>query len=329
MRINRFIALLLIIFSSATAAEAIILRGIVSEVRDGQTIIVSLQNGQNMIVSLKAVDAPELDQDHGDLSRQHLANLVLKKPVEIDFTATGSAQEVARVICNQIDISLQVLRDGSAWYDRKMDPELTESERNIFGLAEKLAREEQRGIWRDGTPMPPWEWRQMQYAKNSPASLVAPPRKTGNNGLQQDDLLLRKRNSNDIKSTATGASSSATTNTALTKVRSPKPPSTRINSPGQDADFRAHFSPERMNIVYFYADWCPACRGLTPVMAEINKNAPDMQVLFMDIGEWDTPVTQKYNITSVPHLKVYDKSGTLIGEGRAAREWLLSKFAKK
>ena len=91
----------------------------------------------------------------------------------------------------------------------------------------------------------------------------------------------------------------------------------------------SYFSPDRISVVYFYAEWCPACRGLSPIMDAINAQVPDMQVLFMDIGDWNTPVTQRYNITSVPHLKIYDKSGSLLAEGRSANAWLQQAMAER
>jgi hypothetical protein len=64
-------------------------------------------------------------------------------------------------------------------------------------------------------------------------------------------------------------------------------------------------------------------------MAEINARIPDMQVLFMDIGDWNTPVTQQYGINYVPYLKIYDKSGNLVADGKPAREWLLKAVAER
>jgi hypothetical protein len=61
-------------------------------------------------------------------------------------------------------------------------------------------------------------------------------------------------------------------------------------------------------------------------MAKINRDAPDIQVLFLNIGDWNTPITNRYNITSVPYLRIYDKNGSLIAEGREARNWLLREF---
>jgi hypothetical protein len=64
-------------------------------------------------------------------------------------------------------------------------------------------------------------------------------------------------------------------------------------------------------------------------MAEINAHSPDMQVLFMDIGDWNTPVTQQYGISFVPYLQIYDKSGRLVADGKAARSWLLQAMAER
>jgi hypothetical protein len=58
------------------------------------------------------------------------------------------------------------------------------------------------------------------------------------------------------------------------------------------------------------------------MMDEINRQIPDMQVLFMNIGEWNTPVAQQYGVSYVPYLMIYDKSGTLVSSGKAAHAWL-------
>jgi hypothetical protein len=55
---------------SAKPARAVVLRGVVTEVRDGQSVVV-LSGGRNFVVSLVGVAAPEMDQDFGDASRQH------------------------------------------------------------------------------------------------------------------------------------------------------------------------------------------------------------------------------------------------------------------
>ena len=317
----RLLILLFLLFSAAPA-NALVLRGTVSEVRDGQSIVV-ISGGRKLTVVLEGVDAPELKQEFGEVAQQYLASLILDKAVEVDFSQLQRDHVVGKVFCNQLDIGLQVIRDGAAWYDKTSGNSLTEEERTVYSAAQQAARNEMRGMWRDGSPMPPWEWRRAEVWRSA-QRVTAAHKNTGVNngrrGLQNEDILFSGR-----RPVANGTGNSRGRGSLA--ARSPKPSAKPLNRPGQDADFRSYFTPERISIVYFYADWCPACRGLTPVMDAINAQVPDMQVLFMDIGDWNTPVTQQYGVTSVPHLKIYDKSGNLVAEGRAARDWLQQAMA--
>ena len=315
MKFNRILILLFLLLSVAPA-NALVLKGVVSEVRDGQSLVI-ITGGRKLGVILQGVAAPELKQDFGEVSRQYLASLILDKAVEVEFSQLQSDHVVGKLFCNQLDIGLQVIRDGAAWFDKTSGYSLTEVERGIYAESQQLARNEMRGIWKDGSPMPPWEWRRAEIWKSSLRN-TATYKKNPRGGLQSEDLMFAKR-------------ASLANAPADSKARgsSPKPSLKPLNKPGQDADFRSYFSPDRISIVYFYAEWCPACRGLSPVMDAINAQIPDMQVLFMDIGDWNTPVTRQYDITSVPHLKIYDKSGSLVAEGRAAKDWLLQATAAR
>ncbi|HKR59935.1 MAG TPA: thioredoxin family protein [Pyrinomonadaceae bacterium] len=109
----------------------------------------------------------------------------------------------------------------------------------------------------------------------------------------------------------------------------PKPPIVPLNSPGEDADFQRYLTSGRISVVTFFADWCPTCRRWAPLLGLTHGSFPDMQVLLMDIGEWDTPVTKKYGIESVPHFKIYDGDGRLIVEGDNADDWLRNAIAQR
>ena len=102
----------------------------------------------------------------------------------------------------------------------------------------------------------------------------------------------------------------------------PKPPSSALNRPGEDFDFSSYLKHGRVSIAYFYADWCPACREVTPVLERINRDDTNTQVLFLDIGDWDSPLADRYRISSVPFLRIYDEKGFFIAEGREAIDWL-------
>ena len=287
-------------------AHALVLRGVVTEIRDGQTIVI-YSNGQKLNVILKAVDAPEMDQEFGEVSRQHLSSLILNRPVQVEFSELQTRNVIAKVTCNHIDIGLQVIRDGAAWYDRASERTLNDVDRNVYPLAEQAARSEMRGLWQDGSPMPPWEWRRAQAAKLLPQANY---KSNGGATLQSEDILFTGRKP------VGGAKGSAN------RIPLAKPTGKPFNTPGQDADFVSYLDQGRVSVVYFYADWCPACRKLSPVMDQINAVVPDMQVLFMNIEDWGTPVARQYGISFVPYLKVYDKSGKLVAEGKNARAWL-------
>ena len=109
----------------------------------------------------------------------------------------------------------------------------------------------------------------------------------------------------------------------------PKPPSSALNNPGEDFDFSSYLHQGRVSIAYFYADWCPACRELSPVLARINRDDPNTQVLFLDIGDWNTPIADRYRINSVPFLRIYDRKGFFIAEGREAIAWLQQELGRR
>ena len=155
--------------------------------------------------------------------------------------------------------------------------------------------------------MPPWEWRRAQAAKSA-ATTYKKSRKTA---LGREDTLF-----------AASGPAPTTAGKSTEKIVLAKPSTKPLNSPGLDYDYRPYLNQGRVTIAYFYADWCPACGRMTPLMEEIHARIPDMQVLFLNIKEWNTPITEKHGVNFVPYLKVYDKTGNLVVEGKSARSWL-------
>jgi endonuclease YncB( thermonuclease family) len=175
MRRILVIAILAILcLSSQTDAKTLIVN--VVEVQDGKTIIVE-NTGRRIKIILKGADAPELDQPMGDVARQHLSDLVLGKQVSVELTGMdyGSRYFIAKVFSGEVDISLQMIRDGAAWYDRQYEKEITDTGWNLYVESERAARTERRGIWQDSQPVPPWEWRQAKIAQQkSQVAATAP-----------------------------------------------------------------------------------------------------------------------------------------------------------
>lgn len=222
MKLTRLF-LLLIVLWCAKPAQAIVLRGVVLEVLDGQTIVVTASN-RKMTLVLAGVDAPELKQDFGDLAQQHLANLILNKGVEVEVAELQMSSVLAKVYCNRVDVALQMVRDGVAWYDPSTTYQLTELERRLYGEAQAAARKEQRGMWHDGTPMPPWEWRRAQEKR---ISMMASGPKTGSRrALTSEDLFVGR---GSVASFESGSNFKAK---GPNSKSSAKPPSSALNAPG-------------------------------------------------------------------------------------------------
>jgi hypothetical protein len=58
------------------------------------------------------------------------------------------------------------------------------------------------------------------------------------------------------------------------------------------------------------------------MLANINLEDPDTQVVYLDIGEWNSPIAERYGVKFVPYLRIYDPRGALVLEGRAATNWV-------
>ena len=72
-------------------------------------------------------------------------------------------------------------------------------------------------------------------------------------------------------------------------------------------------SPGEITVVDFYATWCGPCKQMAPVLDEIIRKNPGVTLRKVDIGAWGSSVAKKYNITSVPNVRVCDKHGKMIG----------------
>jgi endonuclease YncB( thermonuclease family) len=156
---------LLILCCHALPANANTLQGLVREVHDGKTISVE-NTGRRIKVVLKGMDAPEQDQPYGDVARQHLSSLILNRPVAIELNGLGAGSTlIGKVVCEERDIALQMIRDGVAWFERSYENGLGEADRRLYDASEQAARSEHRGIWQDPSPTPPWEWRQAKAPK--------------------------------------------------------------------------------------------------------------------------------------------------------------------
>jgi micrococcal nuclease len=129
-------------------------RGRVVAIADGDTITV-LRDRVSVKIRLHGIDAPEMGQPFGRRAREFAGDLVAGREVEVTRVDTDRYGRMVALI--EVDgrvLNHEMVRAGLAWWYRKYAPrdELLEE-------FEAAARDARRGLWRDGTPIAPWEWR--------------------------------------------------------------------------------------------------------------------------------------------------------------------------
>lgn len=134
--------------------------GLVVSIADGDTITVLDDAKIQRKVRLAGIDAPEKAQAFGNVSRQHLAELVFQKRVTIEFEKQDRYQrEVGKVLIAGKDANLEQIKAGLAWHYKKYEREQSLADRQAYSAAESSAAIERRGLWRDPSPTPPWDFR--------------------------------------------------------------------------------------------------------------------------------------------------------------------------
>lgn len=142
------------------------LHGRVIAVADGDSVVVLDAQQRRHRVRLLGIDAPEQAQPWGAESGAHLKALVLQHEVQVDFAKTDRHGRLVGTLRLQgQDVNLQLLRAGLAWHHKPYAADQWWLDRWRYARAERQAQREQRGLWADPAPTPPWEYRQQQRAK--------------------------------------------------------------------------------------------------------------------------------------------------------------------
>src|SRR5438034_5500277 len=87
-----------------------------------------------------------------------------------------------------------------------------------------------------------------------------------------------------------------------------------VSNGGQQVDLPSLMAPGKITIVDFYAEWCGPCRRISPQLEQLAKTDPDVILLKIDVVNWNTPVIRQFGITSVPNMRVLDRSGKQLGD---------------
>lgn len=137
--------------------------GRIVRVADGDTV--SLLDGDNAQhrIRLFGIDAPELDQPHGDRAREALAAMVSGRRLGVVVVETDDyGRLVGTLYADGGNINLAMVQQGHAWWYQHF----ARHERPLEA-AQRSASDARRGLWAGSEPVPPWDWRRQQRLNNN------------------------------------------------------------------------------------------------------------------------------------------------------------------
>lgn len=158
------LSLVLALLCGLVAAEDQI-QGKVSEVIDGNTLILETGENETLTILLHGIDSPEPGQQYADESTQLLKELLLDRTITASITGRDpKGNRYAKIeLEGTPDPRHELLRAGLAWpAERHNDPELE--------TLKEEARRKNVGIWQDENPTPPWTYRREQTQQQAKGS---------------------------------------------------------------------------------------------------------------------------------------------------------------
>jgi endonuclease YncB( thermonuclease family) len=169
----KYLAVILLVYLPAIA-QTKVLKGMVVGVADGDTITVLDADNKQHRVRLQGIDAPEKDQDFGNVAKERLSDLVFGKQVTVLFEKTDQyGRLLGKVVVDaqgaQKDAAEEMLWSGLAWHYKYYEREQSVADRETYNRVEMFARGKKRSLWTDKSPTPPWDFRRSKKSSKERA----------------------------------------------------------------------------------------------------------------------------------------------------------------
>ncbi len=155
-----FLLFALVTFAVSMQVSGKDLVGRVSDVPNGDTIIVTDAQNQQHKVYLLGIAAPKMKQAFGKESRAYLERLLFARndQVKVVIKKRTPANNLvgtvyaAEMNSNQFaDINGMMVMAGFAWANPRTSKQ--------YIAIEKIARNRKAGLWKQKKPVAPWKWR--------------------------------------------------------------------------------------------------------------------------------------------------------------------------
>ncbi|HMK35204.1 MAG TPA: thermonuclease family protein, partial [Desulfomonilaceae bacterium] len=157
---RRFRLLIFLLFAIVVPTTCLAWQARVMEVPYGDHLKVRA-DGKTETIRLYGIDSPIDPQPFGREARLYTSKRVLGKVVEITPIIRDHYDRiVAWVEVDGESLNKELIRKGMTWWYRKYLPFETE-----LGQLEEEARKAKVGLWKDSSPIPPWEYQPVPPAE--------------------------------------------------------------------------------------------------------------------------------------------------------------------
>jgi endonuclease YncB( thermonuclease family) len=149
---------------SGEAAAGSVVQARSIRVQDGDSFVARLDDGRRMTIRLSGIDAPERTQPFASVSRRNLLRLLDDRALEVriakyDQYGRAVAQVFVSAEDGPVDVGLQQLQAGLAWFYSRYRNDLPASSREPYAAVAEAARRAAHGLWQAPQAQPPWEFR--------------------------------------------------------------------------------------------------------------------------------------------------------------------------
>ena len=149
----KVLKLLIVLFISSICSAEYLDNLAIKRIVDGDTVHVFHQD-ETYRVRLIEIDAPERNQPYGRDSTDYLKFLLKEGGVDVEISGTDRyGRKLGRLYWKGRDINREMVTAGYAWV---YDDYVTDKS---FYENQSKARELKKGLWKDLSAVPPWEWR--------------------------------------------------------------------------------------------------------------------------------------------------------------------------
>ncbi|OGX68682.1 MAG: thioredoxin [Paenibacillus sp. RIFOXYA1_FULL_44_5] len=71
-----------------------------------------------------------------------------------------------------------------------------------------------------------------------------------------------------------------------------------------DSSFAAEVKLSGTVLVYFWAEWCPPCKRIAPILEELDKEITNLNIAKINVDE-NPAIPSRFTVMSIPTLIVF------------------------